>query len=445
MPAPASAASTAACDPAGPTGSDGQTATALNGRLTGKLAHSITAYQVSCARVIVTRVKNRGMARRAATIAITTTIVESDIRNLTYGDRDSVGLYQQRPSTGWGTVEQIMNPVYATDSFLNKMLRVRPGTWMTDPIGEVCQAVQISGTPDAYQPQARDGDIISGVLWNQQARSPGGSVGDVSGDGHSDLLGFKPDGTLWYYPNNMDSNAGGVPFVAGKQIGKGWQDFDRAVSADVSGDGHADVVATKPDGTMWWYPNNMDSNAGGVPFVDGKLVGPGWRDFNRFVAADVSGDGHADILATKPDGTMWYYPNNMDSNAGGVPFVKGDQIGRGWQDFDRMVAADVSGDGHADIVATKPDGTLWWYPNNMDSNAGGLPFVGGKQTGQGWQDLDRLVAADVSGDGHADIVATKPDGTLWYYPNNMDSNAGGVPFIGTEQIGKGWQIYSRIA
>ncbi|MGC5285255.1 FG-GAP-like repeat-containing protein [Micromonospora sp. DT231] len=385
------------------------------------------------------------MARRAATIAITTTIVESDIRNLTYGDRDSVGLYQQRPSTGWGTVEQIMNPVYATNSFLNKMLRVKPGTWMTDPVGEVCQAVQISGTPDAYQPQARDGDIISGVLWSQQARSPGGSVGDVSGDGHSDLLGFKPDGTLWYYPNNMDSNAGGLPFTDGKQIGKGWQDFDRTVSADVSGDGHADVVATKPDGTMWYYPNNMDSNAGGVPFVDGKRVGPGWRDFDRIVAADVSGDGHADVLATKPDGTLWYYPNNMDSNAGGVPFVNGAQIGRGWRDFDRIVAADVSGDGHADVVATKPDGTMWYYPNNMDSNAGDLPFVDGKQIGRGWQDFNRIVASDVSGDGHADVLATKPDGTLWYYPNNMDSNAGGLPFINGTQIGQGWQIHSRIA
>ncbi|WP_112735726.1 FG-GAP-like repeat-containing protein [Micromonospora noduli] len=385
------------------------------------------------------------MARRAATIAITTTIVESDIRNLTYGDRDSIGLYQQRPSTGWGTVDQIMNPVHATNSFLDKMLRVRPGTWMTDPIGEICQEVQVSATPYAYQPQARDGDIISGVLWSQQARSPGGSVGDVSGDGHADLVTTKPDGSLWYYPNNMDSNAGGVPFVLGSQVGVGWQAYSRMASADISGDGHADLVATKPDGTLWYYANNMDSNPGGAPFTTGSQIGTGWAAFDRVVAADVSGDGHADLVATKPDGSLWYYANNMDSNPGGAPFTTGSQIGTGWAAFDRVVAADVSGDGHADLVATKPDGSLWYYPNNMDSNAGGRPFTDGRQIGAGWQGFDRMVAADVSGDGHADLVATKPDGSLWYYPNNMDSNAGGVPFINGKQVGTGWEIYGRIA
>ncbi|GAB3940836.1 hypothetical protein GCM10027614_25150 [Micromonospora vulcania] len=68
----------------------------------------------------------------------------------------------------------------------------------------------------------------------------------------------------------------------------------------------------------------------------------------------MSGDGHADVLATKPDGTLWYYPNNMDSNPNHVPFVDGTNIGRDWAQFDRVMSADVSGDGHADVLATNP-------------------------------------------------------------------------------------------
>ena len=80
------------------------------------------------------------------------------------------------------------------------------------------------------------------------------------------------------------------------------------------------------------------------------------------MAADVSGDGHADALGVKPDGTMWYYPNNMDTNTGGKPFVEKTQVGKDWQQFDKVIAADYSGDGHADIVAVKPDGTMYFLP-----------------------------------------------------------------------------------
>ena len=58
---------------------------------------------------------SRGLPPRAATIAIATAIQESKLRNLNYGDRDSLGLFQQRPSQGWGTAEQILDPVHATN------------------------------------------------------------------------------------------------------------------------------------------------------------------------------------------------------------------------------------------------------------------------------------------------------------------------------------------
>jgi hypothetical protein len=108
--------------------------------------------------------------------------------------------------------------------------------------------------------------------------------------------------------------------------------------------------------------------------------------------------------------------------------------------------SDVSGDGYADILATEPDATLQYYSNNINSNANGEPYTGSRQIGDsGWNAFNRVVSGDVSGDGYADVLATKPDGTLWYYPNNINSNANGEPYTGSRQIGgNGWNAYNRI-
>ena len=70
---------------------------------------------------------------------------ESKLRNLDYGDRDSLGLFQQRPSQGWGTAEQILDPVYATNTFYDALVAGRRLPAMA--ITEAAQAVQRSGLP----------------------------------------------------------------------------------------------------------------------------------------------------------------------------------------------------------------------------------------------------------------------------------------------------------
>ena len=98
--------------------------------------------------VIVSVVKARGLPMRAGVIAVATALQESVLRNIDYGDRDSLGLFQQRPSQGWGSREQILDPVYSTGKFLNGLVGV-PG-WETMPLTAAAQAVQRSGFPDAY-------------------------------------------------------------------------------------------------------------------------------------------------------------------------------------------------------------------------------------------------------------------------------------------------------
>jgi hypothetical protein len=113
--------------------------------------------QAQNAAEIVLIAVRRGLPDRAAEVAITTAMQESKLTNLSYGDRDSVGLFQQRPSQGWGSREQLMDEAYATNAFYNALLTVRG--WQALPIAVAAQKVQRSGYPDRY------------ALWNDTAIS----------------------------------------------------------------------------------------------------------------------------------------------------------------------------------------------------------------------------------------------------------------------------------
>ncbi|WP_018156743.1 hypothetical protein [Demetria terragena] len=99
---------------------------------------------------------------KAAHLGLSTAIQESKLRNLTGGDRDSIGLFQQRPSQGWGTAEQINDPVYSASAFYDVLIEV--DSWQTRPLTEVAQEVQRSGHPDAYADHDTEGDIMSDAL-----------------------------------------------------------------------------------------------------------------------------------------------------------------------------------------------------------------------------------------------------------------------------------------
>lgn len=89
-----------------------------------------------------------GFDEKGVTIAVATAIQESGLRNLNYGDRDSVGLFQQRTSQGWGTVDQIMDARYSATMFYSALAKV--SGWESLRVTEAAQAVQRSGFPEAY-------------------------------------------------------------------------------------------------------------------------------------------------------------------------------------------------------------------------------------------------------------------------------------------------------
>ncbi len=114
----------------------------------GDVRHSLTAEQANNAALIAAVGSSEGFDVGGITVALATAIQESSLRNLDYGDRDSLGLFQQRPSQGWGSVKQIADPYYSTETYYAALLRV--SGWEDMSVTDAAQAVQRSGFPLAY-------------------------------------------------------------------------------------------------------------------------------------------------------------------------------------------------------------------------------------------------------------------------------------------------------
>ncbi|MFJ3620201.1 heavy metal transporter [Streptomyces iakyrus] len=109
----------------------------------------------------------RGLPERAVTIALATALQESALRNIRHGDRDSLGLFQQRPSQGWGTPKEIMDPTYSAGEFYDHLVKV-PG-YTRLPLTVAAQRVQRSGFPQAYAKHEPDAALLAAALTGQSA------------------------------------------------------------------------------------------------------------------------------------------------------------------------------------------------------------------------------------------------------------------------------------
>ena len=310
---------------------------------------------------------------------------------------------------------------------------------------------------------------------------------DFDGDGTNDLAGRRPDGTLWFYSNTGsavlvnrqqigtgwgmygdivgtgDGNgdrmadfvasdaAGAVYFYAGtamkdqgyegaRKIGEyGWGAFNALVAVqDFNSDAKGDLLARQPDGSLWFYPGN-----GAGAYGNPKKIGDyGWNAFNAFAGVgDFNGDGKNDLVARKPDGTLWLYPGTgrVDTGAYG-PAIK---IGLGgWEVFDTITGVgDLNADGRNDLLARKPDGSLWLYKGTGKVDAANSGYLGAVRVGDyGWEAFDQLIGAgDFNADGKNDLLARRPDGSLWLYPGDGSGKPGA-----TIRVGTGWNVYDRI-
>lgn len=133
----------------------------------GGTSYELSAEQADNAATISAVGTTRGMPQRAVTIALATALQESALRNIEHGDRDSLGLFQQRPSQGWGTPQQILDPVYAAGKFYDHLAEV-PG-YSRLPLTVAAQRVQRSGFPQAYAKHEPDATLLAAALTGRAA------------------------------------------------------------------------------------------------------------------------------------------------------------------------------------------------------------------------------------------------------------------------------------
>ncbi|MBE1580560.1 C40 family peptidase, partial [Amycolatopsis roodepoortensis] len=172
---------------------------------------ALDAEQVRTVQVILSVADQRGLPPRASVIAVSTGIVESKLRNLDHGDRDSLGVFQQRPSQGWGTPAQVTDMTYSAGKFFDGLIAL-PG-WESMPPGKAAQAVQRSGFPDRYAPAEVEAAAI---------------VADVRGQ-----VGVLPDPCV---PSNVVDAPGAVDRAL-SQIGKPYCWAGGTTNGPTRGDG----------------------------------------------------------------------------------------------------------------------------------------------------------------------------------------------------------------
>ena len=114
----------------------------------GQSTYTLEVDQAANSATIAAIGKKLGLPDHAVTVALAAALQESNLHNLDYGDRDSLGLFQQRPSQGWGTAGEILTPSYAAAAFFRELMKV--DKWTQLPVTKAAQEVQRSGAPTAY-------------------------------------------------------------------------------------------------------------------------------------------------------------------------------------------------------------------------------------------------------------------------------------------------------
>ncbi|WBQ02905.1 hypothetical protein [Kribbella sp. CA-293567] len=203
------------------------------GRAVGPRANeSIRAQQQAFAKIIDGVAVARGLPGRATLVALMTALQESQLQNINYGDRDSVGLFQQRPAAGWGSVQEILDPTYAAEAFFGGPKPPSPpglveiDGWPAMSYTEAAQAVQVSAFPNAY------------ARHEATARSIAAAAGidlDRVGDPYAGRSGPKPTiggaGTV-----NLDECDEQQGLIAGEPVNGVWPPEEQTVT-DPTGTG----------------------------------------------------------------------------------------------------------------------------------------------------------------------------------------------------------------
>jgi arabinan endo-1,5-alpha-L-arabinosidase len=271
--------------------------------------------------------------------------------------------------------------------------------------------------------------------------------GDVTGDKYGDLTTIDADGRLSIYANGfLEPAHNGYPFVNKywTSLGTSWgADTTAITTADLTGDGKAELLALGTDGHLRIWKNTGSTTP--WTFVTWDYVN--WSDAIRIAAGDVNGDGLADLVSTHTDGSLRIHVNtgNASASGTGLPFnMLTWSVPSGYSSgITGIAVADTTGDGYADLLVARSDGTLTEYANQWPSAPNQLPFAAASWSVSGeWDDISDISASDVNGDGWADLMALTTMGQLQIYANKKFYT--GAPFDTATWIYYNWSGVSVI-
>lgn len=241
---------------------------------------------------------------------------------------------------------------------------------------------------------------------------------NMTGDDKADLFARTPAGAAYEYRST------GTALAARESLGD-FSGLNLVRQNDLNLDGLDDLVVRTTGGQLYWL-----SGDGSQPV----LVGGGWNVMSSIVTpGDITGDGLPDLVGTDTSGASWTYPGN-----GKGTFGTRVKIGTGWNTYSGQIygKGDLSGDGRPDLVARDSAGSLWLYKGTGSASA---PWAPRTRIGGGWSYNAYAAIGDMTGDGHADLLARDSAGTLWLYKGTGSASA---PYAARVKIGGGWQIYN---
>jgi hypothetical protein len=259
---------------------------------------------------------------------------------------------------------------------------------------------------------------------------------DWNGDGVSDLFGVNYIGQTTDYMGSGAYPDAGAGFIGQQSVpsapgGYGYGEMMRVNNFVYDGKEGALIVA--PGGLLEYYPESSFNQFDGS---NAEVVGTGWDAFTTIVPTNnFTGDGRPDLLAVRPDGTLWLYERTGNGwvNGGGV------QIGSGFNVFDHLTAFQWTKDGHVGLLGTAPNGWLVYYPTD---GAGHWTNGNGETIGVGFGGLHAMISTGSFGaTDTGSIMTVTSDGILRVYP--ADGNGGWLDGNGI-QIGVGFQTVKQL-
>ncbi|MGW0402340.1 hypothetical protein ACWD0E_31675 [Streptomyces sp. NPDC003002] len=248
-------------------------------------SYEMTPEQASNAATIAAVGISKGLPDRAVTIALATAMQESALRNLDHGDRDSLGLFQQRPSQGWGTPEQITDPVYSAAIFYDHLVEV-PG-YSRLPLTVAAQKVQRSGYPQAYAKHEPDATVLTAAFGDGgtlACSGPAPAAGDPAKVRAELVRAFGEQATT-----GGAGTAGGAAAVPGTDIslrlkrdgGPGEERRGRAMAHWAVARAHELGIIRVSYGTSRWIGGQARGQWQAVGGGGGKSAGAGPQDALR--------------------------------------------------------------------------------------------------------------------------------------------------------------------